>query len=56
MKWYVIVETQADGKDYVGIAEYYGGEESEPGFISLHRSEQEAVEGAVWVDDLDLQR
>lgn len=42
MKWYVSVETQADGKDYVGINEYYGGEEQEESFISLHNSEDEA--------------
>lgn len=42
MKWYVVVESQADGKDYVGICEHYGGEESQEGFISLHHSESEA--------------
>lgn len=39
MKWHVSVTTQADGKDYVGIVEYYGSEEHDPGFISLHDSE-----------------
>lgn len=42
MKWYVTVETQADGLDYVGICEYYGGEETQEGCISLHDSEQAA--------------
>lgn len=42
MKWYVCIETQKDGKDYVGICEYYGGEESQEGFVSLHDSEDEA--------------
>jgi len=42
LKWYVCIETQKDGKDYVGICEYYGGEESQEGFVSLHDSEEEA--------------
>ena len=42
MKWYVCIETQKDGKGYAGICEYYGDEEREPGFISLHDSEAEA--------------
>lgn len=42
MKWYVTVETQVDGKNYAGICEYYGGEESQEGFISLHNSETDA--------------
>jgi rubredoxin len=39
MKWYVVVETQADGKDYVGINDdsYTGGN-----IISEHSSEGEA--------------
>lgn len=39
MKWYVVIETQADGKDYVGINDdsYYGGN-----IISEHDSEDEA--------------
>lgn len=39
MKWYVVVETQADGKDYVGINDdSYTGD----GIISEHDSEDEA--------------
>lgn len=41
-KWYVSVEPQKDGRDYVGINEYYGGEENEPGFIAMFDSEQDA--------------
>lgn len=39
MKWYVVVETQADGKDYVGINDdSYTGDN----IISEHDSEDEA--------------
>ena len=42
MKWYAATTVAPDGKDYVGINEYYGGEESQEGFVSLHGSEDEA--------------
>jgi hypothetical protein len=55
MKWYVTVETQSDGKDYVGINEYYGGEETQEGFISLHDSEDEADQAcAVYAQESGL--
>lgn len=46
MKWYVSVATQTDGQDYVGIDEYYGGEEQEPGFVSLHDTHKVAEAAA----------
>lgn len=45
MKWYVVVETQADGKDYIGIAEEpYCGDGT---LISLHDSEAEAEQACI---------
>lgn len=43
-KWYVVVETQADGKDYVGINEdsYTGGN-----IISEHSSEGAADQACI---------